>query len=141
LATARSTKQDAVLKDLSSSDRVLGRHGRRAVALQVVESSAPGVCGRRGRERHCVRLKPGIERLDYGLGDEHGRQLARARRVRRWCCISFRICSRALRRCVFADLEPPAQTQLMLHDVGNAAAENVFIQGAQLTTVDTRSSK
>ena len=27
----------------------------------------------------------------------------------------------------------------MLHDVGNAAAENVFIQGAQLTTVDTRS--
>ena len=39
----------------------------------------------------------------------------------------------------FADLEPPAQTQLVLHDVGNAAAENVFIQGAQLTTVDTRS--
>ncbi len=39
----------------------------------------------------------------------------------------------------FADLEPPPQTQLVLHDVGNAAAENVFIQGAQLTTVDTRS--
>ncbi|HJY38507.1 MAG TPA: hypothetical protein VJ299_13610, partial [Steroidobacteraceae bacterium] len=39
----------------------------------------------------------------------------------------------------FADLEPPPQTQLMLHDVGNPAAENVFIQGASLKTVDTRS--
>ena len=56
---------DAVLKNLGSADRVLvaTAEGRR---VAVVESSAPASAA--GAVRGTLRaLKPGIERLDYGL--------------------------------------------------------------------------
>jgi len=126
----------AVLKDLGSSDRVLvaTAEGRR---VAVVESSAPASAA--GAVRATLRaLKPGIERLDYGLAmSTADNWLGSPRPPVVLHLISDLQQSAAPLR--FADLEPPAQTQLVLHDVGNAAAENVFIQSAQLTTVDTRS--
>jgi hypothetical protein len=127
---------DTVLKSLGSSDRVLvaTAGGRR---VSVVQSSTPASTA--GTVRGTLRaLKPGIERLDYGLAmSTADNWLGSPRPPVVLHLISDLQQSAAPLR--FADLEPPAQTQLMLHDVGNAAAENVFIQGAQLTTVDTRS--
>jgi aerotolerance regulator-like protein/VWA domain-containing protein len=127
---------DAVLKSLGSADRVLiaTAEGRR---VAVVESSTPASAA--GTVRGTLRaLKPGIERLDYGLAmSTADNWLGSPRPPVVLHLISDLQQSAAPLR--FADLEPPAQTQLVLHDVGNAAAENVFIQGAQLTTVDTRS--
>jgi hypothetical protein len=127
---------DAVLKDLRSADRVLlaTAEGRR---VSVVQSSTPASAA--GTVRAALRaLKPGIERLDYGLAmSTADNWLGSPRPPVVLHLISDLQQSAAPLR--FADLEPPAQTQLVLHDVGNAAAENVFIQGAQLTTVDTRS--
>jgi hypothetical protein len=127
---------DAVLKSLSSSDRVLvaTAEGRR---VSVIQSSTPASAA--GTVRGTLRaLKPGIERLDYGLAmSTADNWLGSPRPPVVLHLISDLQQSAAPLR--FADLEPPAQTQLMLHDVGNAAAENVFIQSAQLTTVDTRS--
>jgi len=127
---------DAVLKDLRSSDRVLlaTAQGRR---VSVVQSSTPASAA--GTVRGVLRaLKPGIERLDYGLAmSTADNWLGSPRPPVVLHLISDLQQSAAPLR--FADLEPPAQTQLVLHDVGNAAAENVFIQSAQLTTVDTRS--
>jgi Aerotolerance regulator N-terminal/von Willebrand factor type A domain len=127
---------DAVLKSLSSSDRVLvaTAEGRR---VSVVQSSTPASTA--GTVRRTLRaLKPGIERLDYGLAmSTADNWLGSPRPPVVLHLISDLQQSAAPLR--FADLEPPAQTQLLLHDVGNAAAENVFIQSAQLTTVDTRS--
>jgi hypothetical protein len=127
---------DAVLKSLNSADRVLvaTAEGRR---VSVVQGSTPASTA--GTVRGTLRaLKPGIERLDYGLAmSTADNWLGSPRPPVVLHLISDLQQSAAPLR--FADLEPPAQTQLMLHDVGNAAAENVFIQGAQLTTVDTRS--
>ena len=127
---------DSILKSLSSADRVLvaTAEGRR---VSVVQSSTPASTA--GTVRGTLRaLKPGIERLDYGLAmSTADNWLGSPRPPVVLHLISDLQQSAAPLR--FADLEPPARTQLMLHDVGNAAAENVFIQGAQLTTVDTRS--
>src|SRR6185503_8336223 len=126
----------AVLKDLGSSDRVLvaTAEGRR---VAVVESSAPASAA--GAVRGTLRsLKPGIERLDYGLAmSTADNWLGKPRPPVVLHLISDLQQSAAPLR--FADLEPPAQTDLVLHDVSNAAAENVFIQGASLKTLDTRS--
>ena len=127
---------EAVLKDLRSSDRVMlaTAEGRR---VSVMQSSTPASAA--GTVRGTLRaLKPGIERLDYGLAmSTADNWLGSPRPPVVLHLISDLQQSAAPLR--FADLEPPTQTQLVLHDVGNAAAENVFIQGAQLTTVDTRS--
>lgn len=127
---------EAVLKDLRSSDRVLlaTAEGRR---VSVVQSSTPASAA--GTVRGVLSgLKPGIERLDYGLAmSTADNWLGSPRPPVVLHLISDLQQSAAPLR--FADLEPPPQSQLVLHDVGNAAAENVFIQGAQLTTVDTRS--
>lgn len=127
---------EAVLKDLRSSDRVLlaTAEGRR---VSVVQSSTPASAA--GTVRGVLRgLKPGIERLDYGLAmSTADNWLGSPRPPVVLHLISDLQQSAAPLR--FADLEPPPQTQLVLHDVGSASSENVFIQGAQLTTVDTRS--
>jgi len=127
---------DKVLGELRSSDRVMlaTAEGRR---VSVVENSVPA--SQAGTIRGVLRgLKPGIERLDYGLAmSTADNWLGSPRPPVVLHLISDLQQSAAPLR--FADLEPPPQTQLMLHDVGNAAAENVFIQGASLKTVDTRS--
>jgi hypothetical protein len=127
---------EGVLDGLRSSDRVLlaTAEGRRVAVLQ---SSTPA--GAAGTLRAAVRgLEPGIERLDYGLAmSTADNWLGSPRPPVVMHLISDLQRSAAPLR--FADLEPPPQAQLVLHDVGNAAAENVFIQDAHLTTVDTRS--
>ena len=127
---------DAVLKELRSSDRVMvaTAEGRR---VSVVQSSIPA--SQAGTVRGALRaLKPGIERLDYGLAmSTADNWLGSPRPPVVLHLISDLQQSAAPLR--FADLEPPPSSQLVLHDVGNAAAQNVFIQSAQLTTVDTRS--
>ena len=131
---------DAVLSGLKSSDRVLlaTAEGRR---VSVIQSSTPAAAA--GTVRGMLRgLKPGIERLDYGLAmSTADNWLGSPRPPVVLHLISDMQQSAAPLR--FADLEPPPQTQLVLHDVGNAAAsappENVYIQSAALTTVDTRS--
>src|SRR6185295_12049593 len=127
---------DKVLGELRSSDRVMlaTAEGRR---VSVIESAVPA--SQAGTIRGVLRgLKPGIERLDYGLAlSTADNWLGSPRPPVVLHLISDLQQSAAPLR--FADLEPPPQTQLMLHDVGNAATENVFIQGASLKTVDTRS--
>ena len=131
---------DAVLSDLKSSDRVLlaTAEGRR---VSVIQSSTPAAAA--GTVRGMLRgLKPGIERLDYGLAmSTADNWLGSPRPPVVLHLISDMQQSAAPLR--FADLEPPPQAQLVLHDVANAAAnapaENVYIQSAALTTVDTRS--
>jgi uncharacterized membrane protein len=127
---------DAVLRGLRSSDRVMlaTAEGRR---VAVIENSTPASAA--GSVRAALRsLKPGIERLDYGLAmSTADNWLGKPRPTVVLHLISDLQQSAAPLR--FADLEPPAQTDLVLHDVGNTAAENVFIQGASLKTLDTRS--
>jgi uncharacterized membrane protein len=127
---------DRILGELRSSDRVMlaTAEGRR---VSVIENSVPA--SQAGTIRGVLRgLKPGIERLDYGLAmSTADNWLGSPRPPVVLHLISDLQQSAAPLR--FADLEPPPQTQLMLHDVGNTAAENVFIQGASLKTVDTRS--
>ncbi|HKR35144.1 MAG TPA: BatA domain-containing protein [Steroidobacteraceae bacterium] len=127
---------DAVLNGLRSSDRVMlaTAEGRR---VAVIENSTPASAA--GTVRAALRsLKPGIERLDYGLAmSTADNWLGKPRPPVVLHLISDLQQSAAPLR--FADLEPPAQTDLVLHDVGNTAAENVFIQGASLKTLDTRS--
>jgi hypothetical protein len=127
---------DKVLGELRSSDRVMlaTAEGRR---VSVIESAVPA--SQAGTIRGVLRgLKPGIERLDYGLAlSTADNWLGSPRPPVVLHLISDLQQSAAPLR--FADLEPPPQTQLMLHDVGNAASENAFIQGASLKTVDTRS--
>ena len=127
---------DAVLNGLRSSDRVMlaTAEGRR---VAVIENSTPASAA--GTVRAALRsLKPGIERLDYGLAmSTADNWLGKPRPPVVLHLISDLQQSAAPLR--FADLEPPAQTDLVLHDVSNAAAENVFIQGASLKTLDTRS--
>ena len=127
---------DAVLRELKSSDRVLlaTAEGRR---VSVIQSSTPA--GAAGAVRAALRgLKPGIERLDYGLAmSTADNWLGSPRPPVVLHLISDMQQSAAPLR--FADLEPPPQSQLVLHNVGNAAAENVFIQGAALTSADTHS--
>jgi hypothetical protein len=127
---------DAVLSGLRSSDRVMlaTAEGRR---VSVIENSTPAAAA--GNIRAMLgTLQPGIERLDYGVAmSTADNWLGSPRPAVVLHLISDLQRSGAPLR--FADLEPPPQTQLVLHDVGNAGAENVFIQGASLTTVDTRS--
>jgi uncharacterized membrane protein len=127
---------DKVLGSLRSSDRVMlaTAEGRR---VSVIENSTPASAA--GNVRAALRtLKPGIERLDYGLAmSTADNWLGKPRPPVVLHLISDLQQTAAPLR--FADLEPPPQTQLQLHDVGNVAAENVFIQGASLKTADTRS--
>jgi hypothetical protein len=127
---------DAVLSGLGSSDRVMlaTAEGRRVAVLE--NSTAVSAAG---TVRAALRgLQPGIERLDYGLAlSTADNWLGKPRPPVVLHLISDLQQSAAPLR--FADLEPPPQTQLELHDVGSAAAENVFIQGASLKTANTRS--
>lgn len=127
---------DNVLSSLRSSDRVMlaTAEGRR---VSVIENSTPASAA--GNVRAALRtLKPGIERLDYGLAmSTADNWLGKPRPPVVLHLISDLQQSAAPLR--FADLEPPPQTQLELHDVGNAGSENVFIQSASLKTADTRS--
>jgi hypothetical protein len=127
---------EKIVSSLRSSDRVMlaTAEGRR---VSVIENSTPASAA--GNLRAALRtLQPGIERLDYGLAmSTADNWLGKPRPPVVLHLISDLQQTAAPLR--FADLEPPPQTQLELHDVGNSGAENVFIQGASLKTADTRS--
>jgi hypothetical protein len=125
-----------ILDDLPGSDRAMlvTAAGRR---IAVVHDSVPAANA--GTLRATLRtLKPGIERLDYGLAmSTADNWLGSPRPPAVLHMISDLQQTAAPIR--FADLEPPPRTQLVIHDVGGGAAENVFVADAALTTVDTRS--
>lgn len=127
---------ETVLNELRSSDRVMlaTAQGHR---IDVLQNSIPAAAA--GTVRSALRgLKPGIERLDYGLAmSTADNWLGSPRPPVVLHLISDLQQSAAPLR--FADLEPPPQAQLVIHDVGNTAAENTFIQKVSLTTLDTRS--
>jgi uncharacterized membrane protein len=127
---------ETVLSGLHSSDRVLlaTAEGRR---IDVLQSSVPAAAA--GTVRATLSgLKPGIERLDYGLAMSTADNWLGSPRpqVVLHLISDLQQTAAPLR---FADLEPPPQSQLVIHDVGAAGAENAYIQSAALTTLDTRS--
>lgn len=81
-------------------------------------------------------LKPGNERLDYGLLMTTARSWLGTPQlpVELHLISDLQQSASPLR---FADLQPPANTQLVLHDVAEDAA-NTFIKNAALTASDTR---
>jgi hypothetical protein len=124
-----------VIDKLGGSDRVMlvTASGRR---MSVVHEAVPS--GSAGSVRAALRsLKPGIDRLDYGLLMSTAKSwLGSPRPPTQLHLISdLQQTAGPLR---FADLEPPADTELVLHDVGQGAAVNTYIESAALTSVDTR---
>jgi von Willebrand factor type A domain len=126
---------DKILGELGSADRVMlvTGNGRR---IDVVHSATPA--GNAGTLRAALRtLKPGIERLDYGLVMSTANNwLGSPRPATILHLVSDLQHSAAPLR--FADLEPPPRTQLAMHDVGGEPAGNVFIENAALAALDTR---
>lgn len=127
---------ETVLNEARSSDRVMlvTAAGHR---VDVVHSSTPA--SNAGALRETLRtLKPGIERLDYGLAMSTANNWLGSPRPP---VILHLICDlqRSAAPLRFADLEPPPQTQLMMHDVSADPAGNIYVEGATLASLDTRS--
>ena len=125
----------SVLRDLRSSDRVMlvtaaGRH------VQVLHGSTPAA-GADALRATLQTLKPGIERLDYGLAMSTANSWLGSPRPP----VVLHVISDLQRSAAplrFADLEPPARSQLVLQDVGGDRSDNVYIERAALGSVDTR---
>ena len=124
------------LREVRSSDRVmlLSADGRQ---VRVMHDPMPGA------EAGAVRatlasLRPGLERLDYGLvmSTANG-WLGSPRPPVVLHLISDLQRSAAPLR--FAELEPPPQTRLVMHDVGEPRARNVYIERAALGSRDNQS--
>jgi hypothetical protein len=125
----------SVLSTARSSDRVmLVTAGRR---MDVVHPSTPAT--NVGALRATLRdIKPGIERFDYGMAmSTAGGWLGSPRPPVVLHFISDLQRSAAPLR--FADLEPPVQTQIVMHDVGGDPAGNIYVSNAALLAADTRS--
>ena len=126
---------EEVLGQARSSDRVMlvTATGRR---VEVLHDSTPATTA--GALRATLRgLQPGIERLDYGLAMSTANSWLGSPRPP----VTLHLISDLQRSAAplrFADLEPPAQTQLQLHDVSGGPAANAYIESASLTTLDTR---
>ena len=119
---------EAVLSEPALVGSRDARDGRRAARLGRARARRPPAMPARCAQ-HCARSKPGIERLDYGLAMSTANNwLGSPRPPVVLHLISDLQRARAPLR--FADLEPPPQTQLVMHDIGDAAAENAFIEGA-----------
>lgn len=137
-----------------------GRHWQRAIeqAGQILAAARPGdqfmlvtAAGRRiqvvqsavnASEVASLRatlptLKPGNERLDYGLLMTTARSWLGTPRlpVELHLISDLQQSASPLR---FADLQPPAGTRLVFHDVAEDAAANTYIRSAALTASDTR---
>jgi Aerotolerance regulator N-terminal/von Willebrand factor type A domain len=126
---------EEVLVRARSSDRVMlvTAAGRR---VEVLHDSTPATAA--GALRATLRgLQPGIERLDYGLAMSTANGWLGSPRPP----VTLHLISDLQRSAAplrFADLEPPPQTQLQLHDVSSGPAANAYIESASLTTLDTR---
>ena len=127
---------ESVISELPSSDRVmlLAGSGRR---IAVVNESTPA--GNAGAVRASLQtLEPGIERLDYGFAMSTANSWLGSPRPK----VVLHLISDLQRSAAplrFADLQLPAQTQLVMHDVSDSTAGNVYIANAGLMPLDTRS--
>jgi hypothetical protein len=136
---ARAMREaEEVLQQLKPADRVMlvRAAGRR---VEVVHDSAPA--SEAGAVRAALaNLKPGLERLDYGLAMSTADSWLGSPRPRVVLHLigDLQQSAAPLR---FADLEPPPDAELNIHDVSGDAAQNVFIAAADLVTTDTRMLK
>jgi hypothetical protein len=118
---------ESVLGELRGADRVLlvRAAGRRIEVMHEAVTAANA-----GAVRAMLReLRPGPERLDFGLAMTTANNWLGSPRpsaVLRFASDLQRIVA-PLR---FADLEPPPDTQLVMHDVGEEGAPNAFIESA-----------
>lgn len=127
---------DSILQSLRASDKVmLVRAGGRSA--EIVQEPVPA------REVGTLRtrlaaLAPGRERLDFGVAMSAAEQWLRTPRppVLLHFVSDFQRSGAPLR---FADLEPPADTQVLMHDVHDDPGENVFIDKVTLGAGETRS--
>jgi hypothetical protein len=126
---------EGILAKLRTSDRVMlvAGAGRR---IQIVQEAVSG--SEVGVVRAAMRsLEPGIDRLDYGLmmSTSNG-WLGEPRLPTELHVISdLQQTASPLR---FADLAPPTDAKVVMHDVGDGESSNVFVQDAALTALDSR---
>ncbi len=127
---------ESVLQSLRSSDQVMlvRAAGRRMDVIQEPVSA---------REAGAVRaalqsLAPSVERSDFGFMMSSAEQWLRTPRppVLLHLISDFQQSAAPLR---FADLEPPAGAQLLMHDVGGTDRANAYIENVALSEGDTRS--
>jgi hypothetical protein len=127
---------ESVIAELPSSDRVmlLAGSGRR---ISVVSPST--TAGNVGAVRASLKnLQPGIERLDYGFAMSTANSWLGSPRPK----VVLHLISDLQRSAAplrFADLQLPAQTQLVMHDVSDGSAGNVYIANAAVQPLDTHS--
>ncbi len=126
---------ESVLENLRSADQVMlvRASGRR---MDIVQEPIPA------RDAGMLRAKlgslaPGRERLDFGFAMSSAEQWLRTPRppVLLHMISDFQRSGAPLR---FADLEPPAGSQLVMHDVSGPERDNVFIADVSLSEGDTR---
>lgn len=121
-----------LLGEVPSSERVLllTGSGRR---IEAIDSDNAGSA------RAVLRdIKPGIERLDYGFAMSTAHAWLGSPRPP----VVLHVISDLQRSAAplrFADLQPPAQTQLVIHDVSDGAAGNTYVADASLLAVNSRS--
>lgn len=127
---------EGVIDALPSSDRVMlfAGSGRR---IAVVTAST--LAGNAGVVRASLRsLQPGIERLDYGFAMSTANSWLGSPRPK----VVLHLISDLQRSAAplrFADLQLPAQTRLVMHDVSDGAADNAYVADAALLPLDTHS--
>lgn len=127
---------EKILAGLPSSDRVmlLAGNGRR---IAVVNGNTPA--NNVGAVRASLQdLKPGIERLDYGYAMSTANSWLGSPRPK----VVLHLISDMQRSAAplrFADLQLPAQTQLVMHNMSDGDADNIYVANAALAPLDTRS--
>jgi hypothetical protein len=130
------SEAESVIADLPSSDRVmlLTGSGRN---ISVVNPST--TAANAGAVRAALRnLKPSIDRLDYGFAMSTANAWLGSPRPK----VVLHLISDLQRSAAplrFADLQLPAQTQLVMHDVSDGPAGNVYIASAAVQALDTHS--
>lgn len=127
---------ESVIDGLRSSDQVMliRASGRRMdIVHEAMNARDAGTLRAQLRS-----LTPGIERLDYGFAMSTAEQWLRTPRppVLLHFISDFQQSAAPLR---FADLEPPAGTQVLMHDVGAGTVDNAYIEHVSLSEGDTRS--
>jgi hypothetical protein len=126
---------ESVLESLRSADQVMlvRAAGRRMdIAHEAVIARDAGTV------RAALRaLEPGIDRVDFGFAMSTAEQWLRSPRpaVLLHLISDFQQSAAPLR---FADLEPPAGSQLVMHDVGAGGVDNIYIESVTLDEGDTR---
>jgi hypothetical protein len=127
---------EKIIAETPSSDRLmlLAGAGQR---IAVVNESTPA--SNAGAVRASLQsLQPGLERLDYGFAMSTANSWLGSPRPN----VVLHLISDLQRSAAplrFADLQLPAQTQLVMHDVSDGNAGNIYITDASLAPRDARS--